>query len=333
MKTTITSPSEPSYSGEPLKGSDSVDQQCAPNPALGNGKPLSSIEAKVIPAPSISVVISTLNEEDNIGNVIMSVRSWVTEVIVVDMESDDATPQIARGLGAKVFNYPRVLNFDAARVAGVQHATSDWILLMDADELIPFDLSGQLLCLAATGNADAYAIPRLNYFSGSPLHYAGWGPEQDRQLRFYRRGSVSLNDVLHAHIEANPGTRVGNLKYTPETCILHFNYRDSGQFVSKLNKYTSLTALQRKERGRPRDRSIVLVPLWEFLDRYLRKAGYRSGWRGFYYSFMMAAYRMTLAAKIREIRSGCDSEGSAALYQRIAKEIVSRYESAADHSH
>jgi glycosyltransferase involved in cell wall biosynthesis len=327
MRTAITSQFA-GPSGVRLTDAGYARQEGVPGP--GNAKPLPVAEEKIIPVPSISVVINTLNEEHNIGNVIMSVRSWVTEVIVVDMESDDATAQIARGLGAKVFSYPRVVNFDAARVAGVQHATSDWILLMDADELIPFDLSRQLLCLAAAGDADAYSIPRLNYFSGAPLRHAGWGPEQDRQLRFYRRGSVSLNDVLHAHIKANAGTRVDNLKYTPETCILHFNYKDSGQFVSKLNKYTSLTALQLKDRCRERDKSLLLVPIWEFLDRYLRKSGYRSGWRGFYYSFMMAAYRMTQAAKIREIRSGCDSEGSAALYQRIAGEIVNRYESAED---
>lgn len=277
--------------------------------------------------PSISAVLNTLNEEHNIANAIKSVRSWVNEVIVMDMHSDDQTPQIARSLGAKVLSYPRVINFDAARVAAVELATSEWILLLDADEVIPLELSRHLLRLAAEGDADAYMIPRLNHFLGTPLLHGGAGPEQDRQLRFYRRGSVSLNDILHAHIQVKPGTRVVDLKYRPDACIIHFCYKDSTLFVSKLNKYTSLTAFQRKDSKRIRDRSLVLMPIFEFFNRYVRKSAYRSGWKGFYYAFMMAVYRMTQNVKIRE-HQACDDSGDP--YQKIATEIVRQYESEAD---
>ena len=286
-----------------------------------------SAEHKTGSAPSISVVINTLNEERNIAHAIMSVRSWVNEVVVVDMESDDQTAEIARSLGAKLFSYPRVINFDAARVAGVEHATCDWILLLDADEVIPFQLSRRLLGVAATNEADAFSIPRLNYFSGEPLYNAGFGPEQDRQLRFYRKGSVSLNDVLHSHIQAKSGTRVVKMSYRPGTCIVHFSYKDSAQFVSKLNKYTSLTAWQRRDSARWKDRSLVVASSVEFLKRYIWKRGFLSGAPGLYFSFMMAAYRMTQAFKLREIQLRCSEESATARYQEIARGIVQEYES------
>jgi glycosyltransferase involved in cell wall biosynthesis len=270
--------------------------------------------------------MNTRNEAGNIGNAIRSVRTWVDEVIVMDMESEDGTVEIARSLGAKVFSYPKVINFDAARVAAVEHATCDWVLLLDADEVIPLELSRRLRRAAQAHEADAYAIPRLNYFSGEALLNAGWAPEQDRQLRFFRKGTVTLNDILHAHIAANPGVRVVNMEYGPDACIVHFNYRDSTQFVGKLNQYTSLTAFQRRNSNRAKDRSIVIVPVLEFLNRYFRKSGYRSGWRGFYYSFMMAAYTMTQAVKIREMQMGMDAEGSAERYQKIADAIIGNYE-------
>jgi glycosyltransferase involved in cell wall biosynthesis len=279
-------------------------------------------------APTISVILNTRNEENNIANAINSVRSWANEIVVMDMQSDDDTVRIAESLGARVFTFPRVINFDAARVAAVKHATSDWILLLDADEVIPFELSQQLLHLAETGRADAYTIPRLNYFSGAPMLHAGWGPDDDRQLRFYRRGTVQLNDILHAHIAPLPDARVVNLRYSPDVCIVHFNYRDSNQFVAKLNQYTSLTAFQRKDSMRWRDKSLVFIPMLEFLRRYLTKSGYLSGWRGFYYAFMMAAYRMTQAVKIREMQLHCNEENSSARYQEIARGIVARYQSA-----
>lgn len=276
--------------------------------------------------PSISAVINTRNEEANIGNAIRSVRTWVNEVIVMDMESEDETVEIARSLGARVFGYPRVINFDAARVEAVKHVTGDWILLVDADEMIPLELSRRLRRAAQAHEADAYTVPRLNYFSGDVMQFAGWGAEQDRQLRFFRKGSVTLNDILHAHITANAGMRVVKLEYHPDACIVHFNYRDSSQFVAKLNQYTSLTAFQRRNGNRARDRSIVAVPVFEFLKRYFHKSGYRAGWRGFYYSFMMAAYRMTQAVKVREMQLGLDNDGSAARYQEIAAGIIGNYE-------
>jgi hypothetical protein len=64
----------------------------------------------------------------------------------------------------------------------------------------------------------------------------------------------------------------------------------------------------------------------EFLNRYISKSGYRSGWKGFYYSFMMAAYRMTQAIKIREMQMGLDDGASEGRYQRIAEEIAGQYE-------
>ncbi len=303
-----------------------------PSPEFGPSGQVGALDSResADTRASISAVLNTLNEEHNIANAIKSVRSWVSEVIVMDMHSDDQTAQIARSLGAKVFSYPRVINFDAARVAAVELATSDWIFLLDADEVIPFELSRQLLRLVREGDADAYAIPRLNHFLGSPLLYGGAGPEQDRQLRFYRRGTVSLNDILHQHVRANPGTRVVNLSYKPDACIVHFSDKDCSRFIAKLNKYTSLTASQRKDSRRFRDRSLVLMSIREFLMRYLWKSGYRSGWKGFYWAFMMAAYRMTQNVKVRELQA-CDNTGDP--YQRIAEKIVSQHEPVADRPH
>jgi glycosyltransferase involved in cell wall biosynthesis len=277
---------------------------------------------------SVSAVLNTLNEEQNIAHAIGSVRHWVQEIIVFDMSSDDRTVEIARSLGAQVSNFPRMINFDAARVAAVAAATKDWILLLDADEMVPRPLSRQLLDLAAQNSVDVCLVPRLNYFSGEQLLHAGWGPEQDRTIRFYRKGMAVLNDTLHAHIEIVPGARVHSTRYSPGCAVVHFNYKDSVQFVAKLNKYTSLTAWQRRDSRNWKDRSLFFAPAAEFLRRYIRLEGFRSGAAGFYFSFMMAAYRMTLSFKLREIQSHCTAEGSTVRYEEIASGIIAEYESA-----
>jgi glycosyltransferase involved in cell wall biosynthesis len=273
----------------------------------------------------ISAVIITLNEEANIANAVLSVKSWTNEVIVVDMCSDDRTQEIARNLGAVVVEYPRVAAFDGARVLGVEKASYDWILLLDADELYSHKLSLQLLELKASGLYDAIAVPRLNYFNGAPMMHTGFGPVGETYIRFYRVGSVTLNATLHAHMKYNPGIRIKYLPFDPTATFVHFNYKSSSQFVSKLNKYTSLTASQRPNSKEFVDQSIFIVPMLEFLKRYLKMGGYKDGWRGFYYSFMMAAYRMTQNVKIKEIQTGCDEEGATRTYQAIAANILREY--------
>lgn len=276
-------------------------------------------------AAGISVVIITLNEENNIANAITSVKSWVREIIVVDMKSDDRTVEIARALGAQVFETPRLFAFDGARLVGVEHATGEWILLLDADEVIPAKLAAKLVSLVSNESADAYRIPRLNYFSGAPMLHSGFGPVADRQLRFYRANAVRLTDVLHSHLEVEPGTRMADVDYEPEVCIVHFNHTSSRHFIEKLNRYTTLTATQRKDSKRYPDRSLVLVPLAAFLYQYLAKGGFRDGWRGFYYSFMMGVYRMTQNVKVKEMASHCDDEGSKSTYREIARQILLKY--------
>lgn len=276
-------------------------------------------------AAGISVVIITLNEENNIANAITSVKSWVSEIIVVDMMSDDRTVEIARALGARVFDTPRLFAFDGARLVGLKHATGDWILLLDADEVIPVKLATKLMSLVSTGTSDAYWIPRLNYFSGEPMQHTQFGPITDKQLRFYRAGAVRLTDVLHSHVQVEPGSRIANLDYEREVCIVHFNHTSSRHFIEKLNRYTTLTATQRRGTQRYRDRSLVLVPFAVFFYQYVARSGFRDGWRGFYYSFMMGVYRMTQNVKIREIASHCDDEGSRNKYREIARQILLEY--------
>src|SRR5450759_1251360 len=89
----------------------------------------------------ISAVINTLNEERNLPFALRSVQDWVDEIVVVDMHSEDATRDIAKQYGARVFLHERLGYADPARAFALEQAVGDWILLIDADELIPAPLS------------------------------------------------------------------------------------------------------------------------------------------------------------------------------------------------
>jgi glycosyltransferase involved in cell wall biosynthesis len=90
-----------------------------------------------MPPTSVSLCMMVKNEEHNLAACLNSVRDLVSEVIVVDTGSTDRTRKIARAMGAKVFDFPWVDSFSAARNEGVKHATGDWVFWMDADDRLP----------------------------------------------------------------------------------------------------------------------------------------------------------------------------------------------------
>lgn len=277
-------------------------------------------------APRISVVINTLNEERNLPTALASVRPWADEIVVVDMHSDDRTVEIAREFGANVFFHPRVLAFDGARGFAVAQATGDWILILDADELVPPELSRTLTEIARSDAADVVVIPWLNYLLGAPLGHTGWGPHQDRHTRFLKRVYYRSTATIHALDELPAEGRVLHLPYHPGQAIVHFNYLDATHFLEKLNRYTTIEAEQARTRGeRATPRGTLVRAAKEFLRRYLRQKGYRDGWRGFYLSALMAFYRVATDVKLMELEVNGSRADVLDSYRSEAERILAGY--------
>lgn len=281
--------------------------------------------------PRISAVILTLNEEKNIANALRSVCSWVDEIVLVDMHSEDRTVEIAKSFGAKVFFHSRLGFQDPARPFAMEKSTGDWIINLDADEIVPFALSRELLHIAEKDHADVCSIPRLNYIGGRPMLHNGWGPNGDRQLRFFKRGAIEFSPLVHVRPRPVAGKRVLDLQYPASHPLIHFNYLNSAQFLDKLNRYTDLEAKQASSKGNRSFLSLFIVrPLMEFLKRYVLLQGFLDGSNGFYYSFLMLVYKMTVAAKVRELELGLDLDGTRKLYESIADTALRGYDNSFD---
>lgn len=274
-------------------------------------------------APRISVVVNTLNEEANLPFALRSVARWADEIVVVDMHSDDRTRDIAREFGAVVHLHERSEIVDAARAFALEQAGGDWILLLDADEIIPAPLARKLHEIARADEVDAVTMSRINYILGIALPHTGWGPRQDLHTRFFRRGAMYATDTIHGFLHPVPNLRVATLPYAPDLAIVHFAYFDLTQFIEKLNRYTGVEARQAFERGeRASRRGAVLRAAREFLGRYLKNSGYRDGWRGFYLSFFMAFYRLAADAKLAEIEAGISARNVRREYHRRAEALL-----------
>ncbi|MGH9356058.1 MAG: glycosyltransferase family 2 protein, partial [Terriglobia bacterium] len=128
----------------------------------------------------ISVVINTFNEEKNLPYALRSVQTWADEIIVVDMHSEDRTVEIARQFGAKVYFHERMGFVEPARAFAIGQASGDWIMVLDADEIVPEPLSRKLIEIAhGDEGVDAARLPWVNYLLGAAIRHTGWGPSQD----------------------------------------------------------------------------------------------------------------------------------------------------------
>jgi (heptosyl)LPS beta-1,4-glucosyltransferase len=280
---------------------------------------------------TISAVLNTLDEERRLPFALRSVAPWVDEIVVVDMQSTDRTVEIARAFGARIATHARTGFVEPARAFACAQATGDWILVLDADEVVPPALARRLRAVAAHDEADVVRLSRLNHLLGAPVRHSGWNPVRDRQTRFWRNGAVTQPAEIHGHAAPRPGMRVLDLPPRDDECLLHLSHVDVAAFVSKLDAYTSVEAAQAFARGeRPSAARALRVAAREWLARYVRHGGWRDGWRGFHLSLLMAGYRITAAAKLAELWDVGGRETAQARYDLAAERALAGYESVAD---
>lgn len=277
-------------------------------------------------AARISVIINTLNERANIANAIGSVRPWVDEVVVVDMDSDDGTQTIARSLGAQVFRHDRLGYADPARAFAVSKTTGNWIVVLDADEMIPAPLGRELRRIAEEGRADVVMVHMRNFLFGREMLGGGYGAWESVRPRMFRQGAVAMSAEIHNIMRVEPKSTVLTIPPSDGLAVLHFNYLDVAQYIDRLNRYTRIEA----ETGHaPRStRSMLVWVLRELVARYIRRRGYRDGWRGVFVSGAMAFYRLAAWAKWRESRErGADtSAGTPDAYSGLKTKVLGGYE-------
>ena len=224
---------------------------------------------------TISAVLITHNEAENLPDCLASLQDWVDEIVVVDNHSSDDTVRIAQQHGAKVLQTPDWPGFGLQKNRALDLATCDWVLSIDADERVTPELMAEIQSILATEPMlKAYEIPRLSWYCGKFIRHAGWRP--DFVLRLFERDSARFSDDL-VHERVVPTGKVGQLKHA----LLHYSYRNFSQVLHKVNAYSSASAQQAFASGK---RSSVAGALghgaWAFFRTYVLRAGFLDGSHG-----------------------------------------------------
>lgn len=248
---------------------------------------------------SVSACVIAHNEAANLERTLRSLE-WADEIVVVDCGSDDGTGDIARRFTGRVFEQPNLSNLNINKNFSFDQAASDWILCIDADEVIGEGLAAEIRAVtAAESSANGYFVARRNFWFGRPLMHGGHYP--DRQLRLFRRGRGRFPE-RHVHerlaLEGPPGQLREAMDHHPYPTLAHY--------LAKMEFYTSFEAGLRFEKGRRFSALSLLGEIatgkFRFFRRYLLKGGFRDGWQGFAAAYLDFLGRMVIQLKIREMQ-------------------------------
>jgi glycosyltransferase involved in cell wall biosynthesis len=232
---------------------------------------------------TLSVAMIAMNEEANLPRTLDSVR-WADEIIIVDSGSKDGTLEIAQSYGAKT-SYHAFCGHGEQKNVALDLCTSDWILLLDADEVLTPALQEEIRNLLACADGrepqyGAYWIPRLNQIFGRWIRHGGFYP--DRKLRLFRRGSARLSEGVGPHSTPQFDGPRGKLKHD----MLHYAYPDLNIYLEHMNRYSSEIGQLLYAKGRTSKSFAALVwnailnPVATFIYNYFFRLGFLDGREG-----------------------------------------------------
>lgn len=246
---------------------------------------------------NISAVINTYNAAKHLEKVLEALKDF-DEIIVCDMYSNDETIKIAENFNCKIFYHKKISYVEPARNYAIQQAKNEWVLVVDADEIITFELKQYLENFIKVNKTfSAISIPRKNYFLGHFMRSA----YPDYCLRFFKKKAVFYTNKIHSPPEID-GIVFKIDKKNKDLAIVHLADESVSEIAHKNNLYSNeeLTKRSGKKIGFLK---LIFSPFWWFFKFYILKKGFLDGKAGFVFAALKAQYKFLTIAKIFENNS------------------------------
>lgn len=221
----------------------------------------------------ISVIIIVKNEELNIERCLESVK-WADEIIVLDSGSTDQTVKLAQKYTNKIFltDWP---GYGIQKQRALSYASYDWVLSIDADEVVSAALQQEIIHTVASNEADACQIPNRMVFYNKILRHSCCSHTKIRL--FKKEGAYFSPDLVHEKVILPKNSRVKQL----QAHMLHYSFRDLTHMIYKMNRYASYTAQMRitEKKGMSLTKSFLKAG-WMFFRCYIIQLGFMDGKAG-----------------------------------------------------
>jgi glycosyltransferase involved in cell wall biosynthesis len=276
----------------------------------------------------LSVIIAARNEEKNLPRCLEALRD-VGEVYVIDSGSTDATPEIARSLGAKVVQFHYQGGWPKKRQWAMDNLplAFDWIFLLDADEVLTPELAEEIGRAIRDEHINGYYISLRMYFLGRVLRHGDAG---FWKLSLFRRGKgryecrLKDQDSSMADMEIHEHVVVDGATARLEDSLIHHNVESLSRYIRKHDEYSNWesrvllqgpensaelppslfgTQAQRRRWLKKNLYALPGSPVLLFLYRYLFRGGFLDGIPGLIYCGFQAVQMFHTKAKIYELKS------------------------------
>lgn len=240
----------------------------------------------------LSVTIITLNEEDNLRRCLDSVKDLADETILVDSGSRDKTIGIAKEYGARIFTR-KFDSFANQKNFALDNVRNEWVLSIDADEVISRELGEEIEQAIKGGQFDGYLIGRRNIILGKEIKYSRWSPDQ--HIWLWKKSKGRWKGDVHEEVVVDG--RVGKLSNRK----IHYQSQTLREFMKSNDFYSTLEARNLHKKNISASFLKTLQDsLFEFSVRFIYKRGFLDGWRGLVLSLAMAKYRLDVWTKLRK---------------------------------
>ncbi len=223
---------------------------------------------------NLSVAVITFNEEERLEATLKSIEDIAQEIIVIDSYSNDNTLEIAKKYNARIFS-EQWQGFVKQKNSLTSKCRCDYILYLDADEVVSDDLKTSIINAVKQQYAEGYYIKRKTYYLGRLLHYA-W--QKDEKLRLVKRSAMPLwkGEIVHEELQVTGKTEILS------GYLIHYSYKDIDDHFKKTIRYAKLSAESYFIKGKKFKISrLIFSPFFSFIKLYFIKMGFRDGIHGF----------------------------------------------------
>lgn len=239
----------------------------------------------------VSAVVLTKNAAINLPRCLQSLL-WCDEIIVIDNFSTDDTIKISRENKAQVYQRELGDDFASQRNFGLQKAQNNWVLFVDADEEVSPLLRQEIIEKTQSQTFyQGFCLKRKDFFHGRWLKYGETG--QISLLRLAKKNAGIWSRPVHEVWQISGS--VGYLKNP----LLHYHQISLGDFLERINRYTSVNAKYLFDQGRRENIfSMIFFPSVKFVQNYFFKLGFLDGFPGLIMAFLMSFHSLTTRVKI-----------------------------------
>lgn len=242
---------------------------------------------------TISAVIIAKNASSSLKKCLESI-TWCNEIVVIDDNSTDETAKIAEKYGAKIYKHELTNDFSVQRNHGLEKASGDWVLFVDADEVVSASLAKEIQNILLNTKVEGFLIKRVDTMWDKKLLYGETG--NIFLLRLARKSAGVWEGKVHETWQVKG--KVERLQHALE----HYPHPTINEFLTEINFYTTLRAEELYAQGVSASfLDIIVYPKVKFIVNFILKKGYKDGIQGFIFAILMSFHSFLVRGKLWQL--------------------------------